>query len=248
MKHAIVRRAAHRRRATQAGALTAALLLTLTACGGGTSTSSSTSPAAAPPSASTTTASTSSSPAPATSPTATSAASPSGGSSSASASGEYVPASADGPAQNVPTPVMPEAMKRKDQAGAEAAVRYWWDAIYYLQQTNDPEPMLAASNQSTCDFCTQYAANVAEIYSDGSWYTGTKPTVNSVIAAPVGDAIDATALVSLGDGLGFSSNGLPIEKTRAEAEERQPWRYAMSFDKDNGHWVVDVAEMADSSS
>ncbi len=50
---------------------------------------------------------------------------------------DYVPASLDGPAQNVPKPVMPALAKEESREGAQAFLDYWSDAMWYAYQTGD---------------------------------------------------------------------------------------------------------------
>ena len=51
--------------------------------------------------------------------------------------GKYVPASADGPAKNVPKPQMPEEMKEETPEGAKAAVQYWCCLLYTSPSPRD---------------------------------------------------------------------------------------------------------------
>ena len=51
--------------------------------------------------------------------------------------GEYQPATAESPAQNVPTPVIPEAMHQNTVAGFASALAYFGAAVDYLLQTGD---------------------------------------------------------------------------------------------------------------
>ncbi|WP_354178499.1 DUF6318 family protein [Arthrobacter sp. UYP6] len=53
----------------------------------------------------------------------------------------YKPATAEGPAENVPLPVMPELAKEKSKEGLEAFAEYWYSLINYGYETGDPEPL-----------------------------------------------------------------------------------------------------------
>ena len=84
--------------------------------------------------------------------------------------GEYVPASADGPAQNVPVPELPEEAKEQSIEGAEATLEYWWETVEYLHLTGDADPLLAVSG-SDCVTCHDQAENWTSAYADDHWLT-----------------------------------------------------------------------------
>lgn len=80
--------------------------------------------------------------------------SPGGGSESATPteSATPEPATSTSAAKNIPAPEMPDAMKKNDQAGLEAALEYWWETEHYLKATGDPEPMKQVSMED-CVLC-----------------------------------------------------------------------------------------------
>lgn len=247
------RRALRRRRLARAGTLSAALLLALTACGGRD----------AEPAPSPTTTPTASPTASASAPAAASEESPSAASSSPASgsgtaaagnrstdpetgmefetTGTYVPASKDGPAQNVPKPVMPEAMKQDTPEGAEAAVRYWWEAVYYLQQTNDAEPMLAASTED-CEACAVYAKTISRIYDEGYWYTGSRPSSASTLSQEVEGDMIVTSLIDFDAATGYDNTGSIVPRTQVKEVQNQPWRHLLTWDAAEGIWRMDTAE------
>lgn len=237
------RRTLRRHRLTRTSTLGAALLLTLAACG-----TDSPDPDASPsePSASVTPgpASTTTAAAPASVADSSSASATPGGPTSGSPTddGAYVPASEKGPARNVPKPVMPDAVKEDTPEGAEAAVEYWWDAVYYLQQTNDPEPLKSISDMENCDLCKGYIDSMANVYNEGGWYTGSNPQVHSTIAMPVEGFMDVTTLVNQDEARGFSKSGDPAPDSHDDPTEKEPWRFAVTRDSDRGHWVISIAE------
>ncbi|WBL20200.1 DUF6318 family protein [Citricoccus sp. NR2] len=96
------------------------------------------------------------------------AASPTASSATASNT-EFVPASADGPAQNVPVPEFPDAAREQTTEGAEATLEYWWEALEYLYLTGDPEPFQSVSDEG-CVFCQNFIDVVPEPYTDDGWY------------------------------------------------------------------------------
>ncbi|MCC3266737.1 DUF6318 family protein [Arthrobacter sp. zg-Y786] len=85
----------------------------------------------------------------------------------------YKPATAEGPAENVPLPVMPELAKEKSKEGLEAFAEYWYSLINYGYETGDPGPLRAAS-ADTCFACESYYAVLDNGYSENEWMTGAK--------------------------------------------------------------------------
>src|SRR5690625_65963 len=87
---------------------------------------------------------------------------------SVSESTEFVPASEDGPAQNVPEPRLPAVTTEDTVEGAEAALRYFWEAETYASLTGDSDPMLVISSDE-CNFCEESIEGWPRNYEDGSW-------------------------------------------------------------------------------
>lgn len=84
-------------------------------------------------------------------------------------SGEPVPASSDGPAQNWPEPEAPGEISEKSEEGAEAALEYWWELYAYARNTGDTSP-LANMSMSTCDYCKDRVEHTLGIYDQGDWW------------------------------------------------------------------------------
>lgn len=159
-------------------------------------------------------------------------------STEAGGDGEYVPASEDGPAQNVPKPEMPEAMKEETEEGAKAAVQYWWDTVTYLQETGDAGPMGIASHDS-CDFCKSYAADLVGIYNDGGWHSGSKVTVTSALTGVVNSEmkiLEVTTLLDTSAGKTFDASGNEVEDQSTAERKDEPWLTDVRFDSEAGHW------------
>ncbi|OFR89609.1 hypothetical protein HMPREF2863_08665 [Micrococcus sp. HMSC067E09] len=163
-----------------------------------------------------------------------------GGSGGGSDDGEYVPASEDGPAQNVPKPQMPEEMKEETHEGGTAAVAYWWDTLYYLQQTGDAGPMLEVSSED-CAYCHRYASELEALYAEGQWHTGSKP---QVVSSQVGGdnpqkrALALTSLITLGESTHFDENGGIVKEGSTPEFKDDPWYNDVRFNPEKGHWDV----------
>ncbi|WP_312180502.1 DUF6318 family protein, partial [Arthrobacter sp.] len=92
---------------------------------------------------------------------------------SPSPSAVYKPASAEGPAENVPLPVMPEEAKVESKDGLIAFARYWYDLANYGYETGDVEPLKAVSGPD-CTDCTRYLDVVADGFTGSDWISGAK--------------------------------------------------------------------------
>ena len=81
---------------------------------------------------------------------------------------EYVPASADGPAQNVPEPKLPAVATENTEEGAEATYEYFWEAEEYARLTGDTDPLAAVSSDE-CAFCQDSIEGWEDSYDNGEW-------------------------------------------------------------------------------
>ncbi|MEV7604155.1 DUF6318 family protein [Paenarthrobacter sp. NPDC089322] len=69
-----------------------------------------------------------------------------------SASAVYKPADANGKAENVPVPVMPELAKENSKEGLEAFIRYWYAQLSYSYETGYTESLRSIFSP-TCALC-----------------------------------------------------------------------------------------------
>ena len=81
---------------------------------------------------------------------------------------EYVPASAEGPAQNVPEPRLPVSATEDSEEGAEATLHYFIALVDYARASGNTKALEAISRED-CDFCAENIAQWSEIYRDGNW-------------------------------------------------------------------------------
>ncbi len=68
-------------------------------------------------------------------------------------------------------PTLPPEAEGKDEAAAEAFIRYYYDLINYAQRTGDVKSLRAAS-LAGCDFCTSGADYVRDLYDNGGRQLG----------------------------------------------------------------------------
>lgn len=139
------------------------------------------------------------------------AASPSSAAPSASAStaapgpdatpDAYVPASLDGPAQNVPKPVMPALAKEESREGAQAFLDYWSDAMWYAYQTGDTSYARDIISPH-CEVCIDQLDLLEEIYDSGSWAVGGREsvTIQDAAIAPAADGIYKPVVLGSSEG------------------------------------------------
>lgn len=81
---------------------------------------------------------------------------------------DYVPASADGPAQNVPEPRLPAVATENTEEGAQAALEYFWEAEAFASLTGQTTALISVSDDD-CAFCDESIAGWSENYEDGYW-------------------------------------------------------------------------------
>ena len=105
---------------------------------------------------------------------------PSAASSTASASTPtHTPASAEGRAENVPLPVMPEAAKVQSKEGLEAFARHWYELLGYGYKTGNSEPVRAVTSPD-CAAANSFYEAVADGYEDGSWMGGSEISIRII--------------------------------------------------------------------
>ena len=105
----------------------------------------------------------------------TSSASSPAASATPSSSGAYKPADAQGKAQNVPVPVMPELAKENSKAGLEAFIGYWYATYSYATETGDLGPWSQSTDVTTVSGAA-YKKAVELNYTKGRWVVGGRIT------------------------------------------------------------------------
>ena len=122
-----------------------------------------------------------------------------------SLTGTRAPASADpspgasGTTSSTPTlaaPVPDPRISERTAAGAEAAVRHYFEALDYAFATGDVAPLRAISDAG-CVSCSGEIARITDIYSRGGRFVGGRTIVLSLQSSPVARDIETTLLVSV---------------------------------------------------
>lgn len=155
--------------------------------------------------------------------------------------GEYVPASSEGPAQNVPVPEMPAAAQEQTQEGLEAALEYWWEAEAHLKATGNKSPMEKASAEE-CALCNNLMARWSEIYKLGGWAENrpAELTVQFVSVEKGGARGTGSFLVSESKSQIYQPDG--SAGGSGDGSKNRPWVFSASFSEERDVWQVDGLE------
>lgn len=82
--------------------------------------------------------------------------------------GEYIPATAEKKAQNVPKPLVPANMSEQNVDGIYAFIGYWLASFNYMMMTGDTEPLKKAESAEALDdyqnLTIAYENNVGWLY------------------------------------------------------------------------------------
>ena len=104
-----------------------------------------------------------------------------------SESDKYRPATAKGPAENVPIPKLPSAAKINSEEGAAAFTNYYFDLINYTVETTKTDPIKNVTSHG-CKLCAEAIIDSAdESASVGEWQVGGEykaSVIDSYISAP----------------------------------------------------------------
>ncbi|MCC3265429.1 DUF6318 family protein [Arthrobacter gengyunqii] len=83
----------------------------------------------------------------------------------------YKPATAEGPAENVPLPVMPDVAKEESAEGLKAFATHWYDLMNYGFETGDVEPLKQISGPD-CVVCGTAYRILGNGYANDDWILG----------------------------------------------------------------------------
>ncbi|WP_024819263.1 DUF6318 family protein [Arthrobacter sp. 31Y] len=107
---------------------------------------------------------------------------PSGSAATSSAPAVYKPADAQGKAQNVPVPVMPELAKENSKAGLEAFIGYWYAQQNFAAQTGD-QSVWSGLSEPECQTCKRIEKGISDSHINGRWSVGgniSVPVIESI--------------------------------------------------------------------
>ena len=156
-------------------------------------------------------------------------------------SAAYRPATAEGPAENVPLPVMPDLAKEESKEGLEAFGDYWFSLINYGYETGDATPVREISAPE-CSICQSFYSDLEEGYVNDDWIQGGKLSVLSSGTEFVKTSKGRyQLLLSVIQEAG--ANRGPNGKVYAEGPaDEASTAQIMEATYDSGRWIVNLVE------
>lgn len=155
---------------------------------------------------------------------------------------EYVPASDEGPAQNVPEPTLGAVASENSPQGAVETVLYFWEAIDYGRLTGDTQ-YAADVTHYVCDLCSNLIYRWDQIYEDNGWAAlHDETTVEVVETHGYHDEQDDRWIVALFNMTEPASDlyqdGELVEDESYEAETHEGWRAELRYDEAAQAWEI----------
>ena len=98
---------------------------------------------------------------------------------SPSPSAVYRPASAHGPAENVPLPKLPKLAKQKSKEGLIAFAEYWYKTVEYAHETGDVSLIREISGPQ-CFACNKTYDRMTQGFAEGDWLAGGKFDIRAI--------------------------------------------------------------------
>ncbi|MDO5634735.1 MAG: DUF6318 family protein [Micrococcus sp.] len=156
--------------------------------------------------------------------------------------GEYVPASEDGPAKNVPVPTKPPMMAYDNPEGAKAAAAYFWDTVNYMHETGDDSYLVEMTGEE-CSTCKAFASATNARYGGGGWLTSTNLRVEGAIVSSnhstqVGWVVNQ--LISSNGGEEFWHEGDALVTGQIDPLDQYPWEMRLERIDDDSTWTVSL--------
>ncbi len=167
--------------------------------------------------------------------------------------GEYVPATAEKKAQNVPKPLVPGNMNDQNVDGLYAFIGYWLASFNYALMTGDAEPMKKADPadvyaKSLEEFTYMYESNLGWMYG-----TDTPVTIELITGSPQKESGKGTRRYSWPAYMNYSADA----KIHIEGKSDQPFKTASSpngklakvaMEYKDGKWIMLTGDEGSSSS
>lgn len=157
---------------------------------------------------------------------------------------EYIPASADGPAQNVPEPKLPAVATENTEEGAEATLEYFWEAVDYARLTGETDPLDLVSHES-CEFCDMYIEGWQDRYNNGDWAVIGEPIEidrlesNTIFDEAQQDEWVAIAYVITQPTAELYVGGEKDVEESVEQNSSENWIADLSYDGTSQRWSVE---------
>ena len=155
-----------------------------------------------------------------------------------------VPGSSKGPAKNWPVPKMPEAAKKKTEAGLKAFAEHYYALIEYTIQTNDTKPIKQVTKRTCVECGSTYIDPFDNNKKAGSWLTGAdiKAVITKTILQP--DQGIALYTTTQGEMTLYMSDGT-LQGVFPATPKPAPMMMLLKFEKG---WLVESMEYLDEKS
>jgi hypothetical protein len=153
---------------------------------------------------------------------------------------DYVPASLDGPAQNVPEPVMPDLAREESREGAQAFLDYWSDAMWYAHQTGDTSYVRTIVSKS-CEVCDEQLDFIEDVHADNAWFIGGKesPVIQEVSIQRSAEGIYKPIVLASAAGVQLVESGTVTYEASPRSGEGDPFPVYMDYV--DGAWIYITA-------
>ncbi|KAE8764420.1 DUF6318 family protein [Georgenia thermotolerans] len=137
----------------------------------------------------------------------------------------------------VEKPTRPEAMRRDDVAGAEAAAQYFLQLYPYVYATGDLAEWKQMSHPE-CGFCNGIAQKVADIHGEGGSASGGEMTIREISSKEQGALFRVDIVADEGPSIQTSSNGVVTNSPGGPSL----LIFALAMN-DGGGWVVRAVQV-----
>lgn len=156
---------------------------------------------------------------------------------------EYIPASEEGPAQNVPEPRLPAVATENSEEGALKALDYFWESAQYARLTGD-STFIELVSSDTCEFCKSFVRDWSGAYETGKWAAPNGEVLYEISEVWMGNEEDGTPSVDVFFSLTEPDTKLYDANGQVEHESEIPveaanWFALMFYDSTAQRWEVD---------
>ena len=159
--------------------------------------------------------------------------------------GEYVPATATNPAENVPKPAPPENFKEHSVDGAYAFLSFWLASLNHLMITGDPEPIEMVYYKG---YGWEKYQSTIKLYASGAgWVYGTEtPYIVELLTDAPREVPGSNNTAFIWEGLAHMDPKMirhyrnqPEKATSAEESKKKVARFRLEYKDDK--WELSSA-------
>lgn len=157
---------------------------------------------------------------------------------------EYIPASEDGPAENVPEPRLTVEASETSVSGAQAALEYFWQGVDYMRLTGEAQHVQNVSG-SECDLCADLIEGWSEVYQEGSWaalHGEMELDIHEINLSKLQESDRELAEISFTmtePAADFYEKGTYLEEESYDKDSTAKWWAQLSFDATAQAWEIE---------